>query len=103
MALAGYAVQNRVDRLVGQRVDPPELGVKAGGILRHLGEGIVNLIVENHLLGRRIRHRDAATFPEWHRPVAVESAPRIHAHGERGDRGILTPSAGKEVTYRAFD
>ena len=44
-----------------------------------------------------------ALLAEGHRPVAVERAARIDAHGQRVDLAVLAPAAGEEVAHRHFD
>ena len=79
MALAPDAVEQGVDLLVGQGVAAPPLGVEVGAILGHLGQGVVDLVVEKPATrsGAEVLDRDPGALAERHLPVAVESAGRV--------------------------
>ena len=99
------AVEDGVDVLVRQRVDAAELGVEVGGVVRHVGQRVVDLVVE-HVMSSFVAdvlHGDLAALAEGHLPVAVEGAARVDADRQRGDLGVLAPAAGEEVADRAFD
>ena len=53
MAPALDAVEDGVDVLIGQRVDAAELGVEIGGVVRHLGQRVVDLVVDGEHVRRR--------------------------------------------------
>ena len=64
-----------------------ELRVEVGRIFRDLGEGLVDLVVERHLVAIvDVFHRDLALLAERHAPVAVESAAGIDTDG-KGHKG----------------
>ena len=103
LALSPDAVEDGVDILVGERVHPPELGVEVGGVIGDVGEGVVDLVVERHLLQPDVLHGDFAALPKRHLPVGVEGAAGVDADGEGGDLGVLAPAAGEEVADGALD
>ena len=76
--------------------------MEIGDGLRQRLEGIVNLVIHDGLLVRKILQGDAAPGQKGHLPVAVEGAARIHADSHGADLGILVPSHAEEVAHRAF-
>ena len=46
VALPLHAVQQRMVLHVGQRIAAPPLGVEVGAVVGHLGQGVVDLVVE---------------------------------------------------------
>ena len=103
MAHPAHAVEDRVDLLLGQGVHAAELCVEVGGVSRHLGERVVDLVVERHLLVAQVLGGDPEALAERHLPVAVEGAARVHAHRERGDLRVAAPAGGEEVAGRHLD
>ena len=49
MAAPAHAVEDRVVLLEGQRIRAPKLGVEIGRVLRHFGQGVVDLPIDNRL------------------------------------------------------
>jgi len=56
--------------------------MKIGGVRWNIGEGVIDLVIEHHILLIDILHGDAAFLPKRHGPVAVEGAAWIDADGE---------------------
>lgn len=102
MPLAAHAVQNGIDGLIGQGVHPAELGMEIGGILRDVGQGIIDLIIAHHILGADVLQGNAAALSEGHLPVAVVGDPRIDADCQRRQLGGMVPCRGEKVSHRAF-
>ncbi len=75
---------------------------KYAGVLRHVRQRVVDLVVERHVLVVEVLHRDLGALAEGHRPVGVERAARIDADGERVDLGVFAPAAGEEMAHRHF-
>ncbi len=96
-------VKNRVDGLVRQRIDPAELGMEIGDIIRNVGQCVVHLIKQGHFRTALIGHRHAAAAAKGHLPVTVERAARVDTDRERCHRRVFTPAAGKKVTHRTFN
>jgi hypothetical protein len=81
VALPGYAVKDRIDRFVGQRILAAKLGVEIGALLLHLGQGVVDLIEEAiDQVRDQVLDRDPGVFPKGHFPVTVETAGRVDGH-----------------------
>ena len=77
--------------------------VEIGGILRHIGKRVVDLVIQVHwMLIVDIGHRYSCFLTEGHHPKAVESASRIHCNGQRVKVSIFIPSHSKEVAHRRF-
>ena len=76
--------------------------MEIGDGVRQRLEGIVNLVIHDGLLVRKVLQGDAAPGQKGHLPVAVEGAARIHADSHGTDLGILVPSHAEEVAHRAF-
>ena len=82
LSLALHTVNQRVQRPLG-RVGAAELRVEVGLVLRNFCQGVVDLVVQAHLLGGvDVLQRDTGFLAERHLPVAVEGAARIHADGQ---------------------
>jgi len=57
--------------------------VEVGLVLRNFCQGVVDLVVQTHLLGSvDVLQRDTSFLAERHLPVTVEGAARIHADGQ---------------------
>ncbi|MGX1054275.1 hypothetical protein AB7M74_005227 [Bradyrhizobium japonicum] len=76
--------------------------MEIGAVLGHLGERVVDLVVDGELLLAAVLQREARARAERHLPVAVEGAAGIDADRERGHLRELLPSAGEEIAGRAF-
>ena len=76
--------------------------MEVGGVLGHVGQRVVDLVIQDHRLVGDIGQRDAAALAERHLPVAVERGAGIDADRQRGDLGVLLPAAGEEVADRAL-
>ena len=86
------------------RVGAAELRVEVGLVLRNFCQGVVDLVVQAHLLGGvDVLQRDTGFLAERHLPVAVEGAARIHADGQRGELCIFIVCATEEIAHRTFD
>jgi len=94
------AVNNRVNLLIRKRIDPSKLGVEVGCILGHRRQRVVHLVEKCHGFIIQVLDGNPRSVPERHGPIGVERAPRIHAHREGGDPGVLPPAHGKEVAHR---
>ena len=75
------AVEDGIDLLVRHRVGTAELGVEIGAVLGHLGQRVVDLVIDNEFLVAEVLHRDPGPLAEGHFPIAVEGAAWVHAHG----------------------
>ena len=102
LALALHPVQDGVHLLVGQGVHPAELGVEVGGVLGHLPQAVVHLVVVDHFRLGPVLQGDAAPLAEGHGPVAVEGAAGVDAHRQGGDLEVLLPAGAEEVAHRAL-
>ena len=57
--------------------------MEVGLVLRNFCQGVVDLVVQTHLLGSvDVLQRDTSFLAERHLPVTVEGAARIHADGQ---------------------
>ncbi len=65
------------------RVGALELRVKIGGILRHIGKGVIHLIKDSHFFDVNILKRYLTFLSKRHHPVAVERTAWIHANRKR--------------------
>src|SRR5690606_12357907 len=81
-------------------IAPSELGVEVCGVLGYLGQGVVHLIIQVHLLGTDVFHGYPTIFSKGHRPVRVERTARVYRYGQRIQGGILAPSHSEEIPYR---
>ena len=103
MAAALDAVEDRVDLLVGEGIDPAELGVEVGAPVGHVGEGVVDLVEARGGLRVAVLHRDAAPLAEGHLPETVEPLVRVHRHGQRADLRERPPARREEVAHGGLD
>lgn len=76
--------------------------MKIGAVVGHFGQRVVDLIVQHHGIVAQVGQRDAAALAERHLPVAVVSAARIDAHGQRGERCESAPPRREKVADRTF-
>ena len=75
LSLALHTVNQRVQRPLG-RIGAAELRVEVGLVLRNFCQGVVDLVVQAHLLGGvDVLQRDTGFLAERHLPVAVEALP----------------------------
>src|SRR5262249_27753247 len=98
-----HAVEDVYDLTSRHRVDASELRAEASRVVRDFAARVGDLVVEQPLALALVRERDERASPEWHRPVAVERAPGVHAHRERRHLRVLAPAAREEVADRALD
>ena len=72
-------------------------------VLGHIGQGVVDLIINGHLLVIEVFQRDFGTLAEGHCPIAVEGPPRVNTDRQRVDLAVLAPAACEKVAHRDFD
>ena len=97
MTTALYTIENRVVRLIRQRVGAAELRMEIHAVLRDLFQRIINLVVNRHRLFSAVFKRHLRFGAERHLPVAVEAAARVDAHRQRIDLHILLPTHAEEI------
>ena len=72
--------------------------MEISGILRHVGQGVVDLVVDDaEIVGIAVLDLDAGSFSERHLPVTIEGAPGIDADCERTYLRKPVPAAAKEI------
>src|SRR6516225_2507636 len=84
-------------------MNTPELCMEISSVRRNFSFQIIYLVIQDHIPVINILHGDLAFFSEWHWPVTIEGATRIHANSERTQRRVLIPSHAKKISYRNFD
>ena len=98
MTAALDLIQNRIDLLVGQRIDPPELRMKVSTVLGDVRQCVVDLMKTGLALFLiEILHRDPAVLPERHLPETVHPAVRIDddRKGVQQNQRPFRPALGK--------
>ena len=97
---------------VGLGVGAAELGVEVGGVVGHVGEGVVDLVeAALRLGGMLVFERDSAAPAEGHLPEAVQAVVRVDGDGQGADLGEMVfqvaffgcPRHGKEVRQGRLD
>ena len=82
-----------MDLALGQRVRASELGVKVRTVVGYLGQRVVDLVVEGHLLVAEVLECDPASLAEGHFPSG-SMGPKIEASikflSSGGKRTIIT-------------
>ena len=110
MSPALHAVQQGVHPAL-HRAGLPVLGVEIGRVLRHLGQGVVDLVIHDRILIAPVLHRDAAPLTERHFPKAVVSPVGGHQHRQGLQGGeppggavlvLIRPEKGEKVGDRRF-
>jgi hypothetical protein len=79
------------------------MGMEVRGVFRHIGQRVVDLVVQDHLHVVEVGQRDPCAPAKRHLPVAVERTSWIHADRQRVHMGIAFPPVCEEVADRAFD
>ncbi len=77
--------------------------MEVGDVARNIGEGVVDLVVDDQRLGAEVGHGQPRPPSERHFPIAVEAAAGVHAHGQGADLGEFLPAVGEEVAGGTFD
>ncbi len=77
--------------------------MKIGRVGGHVGERIVDLKIEPHVIVVEVLHGDFGLLAEGHVPIAVQPTAWVETYGQRVDRAILAPTAGEEIAHRHFD
>src|SRR5947209_13193858 len=88
--------------LVAERIAPSPVGVEIGYIVRHIGYGVVNLIVEHDLFSPEVLKCEMRTLTKWHLPVRIHTPCWIDGHGERVDIAAFAPTIREKVAIRTL-
>src|SRR5579884_3733346 len=90
--------------LVGQWVRAAELCMQIGGILRHVGQGVCDLIViPAALFVPQVLQGNTRRLPERHLPVGIEAAGGIDGDRQGSDIAALAPAVAEKVAQRRLD
>ena len=89
MPFALDAVDDHVVGLVGERVGAAEACMEICRVDRHIGQRVVDLVVDARLDLVEVGERDATVLAERHFPVAVEGATGIDADRQGVDGRIV--------------
>src|SRR4051812_48524869 len=103
MTLALYAIEQSMHIHVTERIRPSPLRVEIGAVLGHVGQGIIDRVIETlNRIGGKIFDSDPGVFAERHLPIAVESTGWVHCNRQRCDIAARGPAVAKEITDRSF-
>ena len=89
-----------------------KLRVKVRGLLRHVRQRVIDLIVDHADDLAAVFKRDPRAFAEGHRPEAVHAAIRVHGDhggiqlhevGVEDARVVRRPHGGEKIAQRTFD
>src|SRR5947207_2704974 len=82
---------------VTERIAAPPMGVEIRCIIRHIGESVINLIVEYDLFSTEVLNSETRTLAKGHFPVGIHATCWIDSDRKGVDIAAFAPTIGEKV------